>query len=1120
MPSDGFIQISQGSNNPNEIRIPKMFGAYIESISSSISYGAQGGTCQMSLVEDPENDITITLPEVGTACFIKYGKFEYGGIFQRWTYKEDISGRKYDVILESPGGKILNGVNAILSNFEGTAFNEGSGYDKFRPSTQNPNFTTQIKNVWNPYGHKENYSFGGRFGAANTNSAGFLAGELLDILELISRGESNFGGRIKYGQSEYIVDFGNLKNVPSFFRIAGQSGSLNSIISECAEVLQYDFFAEVKTNTAFLQLVKDLYGNDYTSGGGAIPNPVQNGLGIYIKTIDKTEQPNSGAVAALVQTAKNDGRHVSSDVGQELSDEVTQRVVVGGPASRYFAADINDCIPVWGKLGPKRYLLAPNFAPVPSGYNLNANVPIILDETAELSNNAGSLLSGTYTATVDELRMATAGFDSWIMFKVFQSVANGTYDQDPWVSSLDIDIFTLQKIKDGTRGANSLASTSVASAQKMYDKQNKEYSQLIFQKVKNVASEFYGRKFMVPLPVEPGGVSNNLKFIEEDIREEFSWAYSDSAWVSNKPISDIGFYDGIGRLKTASVYELSSSYDYSEMGSDYTGWKTFGPSQSFSDGIANTKCGPLDNGSIFFINGLSNPYIIMDTGVQIKEFDSTTTLDFGITYLAAKFFGIDVPPQNYIGPGKPNTQVIIPPKVAYPKLIGVPQQSNRYSWGPWYKYATDNGRSEVIFDQSLVPETFGSVGRMDQAAFDTAGAGVATISANESGRVELAEIPEWNIAERFNNSGPYVTNMSINIGIDGIITSYQFNTWTPNFGKLTKYNADRVSRIYKATLDALNRIRTDNPKIPLKSRDFKKTDPSKLASRLKQNRTSGGFTYFTTYNTPHSEAEICNLSDAAALTIEKSAQSFGCSIDQQWTMAGSRLDKSIESDGLYIKSPSDLEDEKDGIFTIGVCPSSRDLDPYFSEMVYGDAGTMIENSEFHSVVNDSNGVTLDFQVRKANELSRIDHVRSLGLRGPVLLSGWGFDVANNPVPNNGDIAEFSSDGVTDRSQWKTGPVNLMWDDERKIWSGGLEILSGILDTAITAPSSPLSPTTFDVRLLRKTSEDKGEGALEESGETVTCYNRDPSLSQASGDNVFCMIIRINYEWTPLWIGCP
>lgn len=1122
--SSGFILPVEGSNDPNQTAVPKMFGAYIESISASMAYGGQGGSCQMSLVEDPENDIVIDLPEVGTACFIKYGGFEYGGVFQRWTFKEDIGGRKYNVVLESPGGKILNGVNAILSSFEGTEFNEGAGYDKINPSS-NPNFTTDVKNVWNPFGHKENFSFGGRFGAANTNSVGFPAKDLLDTLELIGRGESQFGGRIKYGESEYEIDFGELKEVPEFFRISGQSLSLAAIASECAEILQYDYFATIDTETSFLDLVKQLYGDDAQSGGGVITNPIQNRLKVFIKTIDKTKQPDAGAVATLISEAKNNGTHVSSDVGQELSDEVTQRVVIGGPASRYFVADIDDCFAIWGKLSATSYILG---GLVPAAYRADAPVTIILDEMEQLGGNVGSgLFDGfpsTYTATVDELRICRAGQESWQMFKVFQSIANGTYDSDPWCVGVDFTPQTLQELAVGTSGPMRLASTSLTSAQKAYNADIQKYVQKIFGKVQEVANNFYGRMFLVPLPAEPGGISNNLKFIEEDLLEVSAWELTDSAWVSNKPVKDIGFYQN-GRLVSASVYELNGNYDYSPMGGDYAGWQTF-PNLPFTDGIATTKGGKVED-KVFYING--KPYMVFDAGVQILDFDQNTTADFGLTFLAQKFFGIYIDPQRYIAPGKQNTQIQIPPAVAYPKFLGVPQQSERYSWGPWYTSSIDNGKSEVVFDTNLVPENFGSVDRMDQAGSDAASAGIAVIGANESGRVELAEIPQYNLAERFNSTGPYVTNMDINVAIAGITTSYQFNTWTPNFGKLTKYNADRVSRIFKATLEALRRFREKNPKRGFKPIPFQKTDFEKLAARLQANRTSAGFSLFSLFGNPHTEGDSCNLADAAALSLPKLNESFGCSLDQQWSPIGINLQKNPGDSGTFFQLPVSPEEEEDGRFAAGVFPSSRDLDPYFSESVFGSSEQMIRNVDFVAVMNSSDGETTDLQPREAIKNGAIDQVRTVGLRGPAMMSGWGVDIAGNPVPSDPeDVTKYYTKqvngvpAISQRQFWKSGPMNMMWDEERKTWNGGLEIVCGILASNITAPSSPLSPTTFTVDLLRKDTDvdTKGAGALSESGETITCYNRDPSLTQSAGDNVFCMLIRINYEWTPLWIGCP
>ena len=1087
-----------------------MFGAYVSSVSSSISWGGQGGSCQLTLVEDPKNGINISLPKVGTAAYFKYKGFYYGGIFQRWTYKESISGKTYDIILESPGTKILEGVNVILSSFEGTGFNEVAGYDKFNPSG-NPNFTNQLNNIYNPFGHRENYTFGGRWGASDVNSAGFPALELLDLIELISRGGSEFGGPVVFGESLYELDLEQIKIVPQYFRIGGQSATLNSIITECADLMQFDFFPTVEPKLGIPE----------EDGGGVISDPV-----IVIKSIPKQTQPEPGRVARYVQEAKSVGNLISSDIGEELSDEVTQKLVVGGPASRYFVANINNCIPVWGKTAQNQYITSLNFAITPLAYQDTSPVPVLVDEFDPTS---------IYMATVAELRFAMGGQEAWQAFKVFESVKKGTEEQDPWSIGIELDSETIQALAIGNRGPLSLASTSIVNANKKYNETVKEYVSKIYNAVNKVATQFYGQMFLIPLPYEPGGLLNNLKFVREEVDEVPSWEVVDTAWVTNKPISDVAFYDSNGRMKSVSVYPMSNRYDYSAMGGDYAIWNAL--SSGFGYGLCTSKSGP-DNGKVIFI--FDRPYVVFNAGVQILNFDQYTTPDFGLTFLAQYFFNLNIPPENYIGPGKSNTQIPVPPNAVPPAYIGVPQESQRYSWGPWYGFGIKNGKSEVVFDTSLVPETFGSVEGMNQAGVAYAVSGNAQIAASESGYVEIAEFPQYNIAERFAGSGPYVTNMDISIGTSGLTTKYQFNTWTPKFGKLAKYNADRLSRIYKGTLGALQRLRQDRPKRPFNPVKFEKTDPEELAARFSQNRTDSSF-FLSNFinnlaqfnddeennnfnpdniNEQHAEISNVNLSDAAALSIQKWQSISGCSEDQKWTPYSTKKSKA-ENVSPGIMPPLVTGEGGDFLNGSSLFPTANELDPYFPTSVFGDDGSQfIANCDYLAVINETNGSTTDLQLRKIRNRENIDTIRSMAIRGPMVLSGWGYDIANNPVPNNGNINEFDTDLVKKRSKWKTGPVKLLWDDERQIWTGGLDIISGVLNSNITAPSSPTSPTTFTIKPFKKTGEGKGSGALTIQDENIICYNRDPSLEQDAGSDVFVIAIRINYEWTPLWVGCP
>jgi hypothetical protein len=76
----------------------------------------------------------------------------------------------------------------------------------------------------------------------------------------------------------------------------------------------------------------------------------------------------------------------------------------------------------------------------------------------------------------------------------------------------------------------------------------------------------------------------------------------------------------------------------------------------------------------------------------------------------------------------------------------------------------------------------------------------------------------------------------------------------------------------------------------------------------------------------------------------------------------------------------------------------------------------------------------DFYGRKKVE---VENIRSVGLRAPMVLTGWGFDIDGKPVPADTEDAEvFASGAFSNPSNWKSGPLDVRWDDERKVWAAG------------------------------------------------------------------------------------
>ena len=212
-----------------------------------------------------------------------------------------------------------------------------------------------------------------------------------------------------------------------------------------------------------------------------------------------------------------------------------------------------------------------------------------------------------------------------------------------------------------------------------------------------------------------------------------------------------------------------------------------------------------------------------------------------------------------------------------------------------------------------------------------------------------------------------------------------------------------------------------------------------------------------------------------------------------------------------------------GFATLQSGSSASDQDPaerWIDECLYKDYLFFV-----YDIKNDFPNTISPYKA-KLNEdfsgqaLKDMTEARAAGLKGPLVLSGWGFDIANNPVPSDTDnIRNFNTQLLSSRKNWKTGPVKLMWDEERKIWSGGLETLTGVVyEDDVEAPQSPTEPTTFRLKVLRKMDSTKGTTsslAYSDPPEIINCYNRDPNFSMSAGDNSYLTVMRINYEWVPL-----
>jgi hypothetical protein len=252
-----------------------------------------------------------------------------------------------------------------------------------------------------------------------------------------------------------------------------------------------------------------------------------------------------------------------------------------------------------------------------------------------------------------------------------------------------------------------------------------------------------------------------------------------------------------------------------------------------------------------------------------------------------------------------------------------------------------------------------------------------------------------------------------------------------------------------------------------------------------------------------------------------------------------------------VQMPPKFGNSQSGVFfQANVSPTSFDLDPYFFftentvfqtgvdkqlRPLYG-SGNAYKN-DFSIVAKDgySDGVNINIKKVPYN-----NNVRSMGIRGPVILSGWGYDSRGLPVPNGSNETvqtgvytdpksgkktplygldpsgqyKFNPKTSTRRNLWKTGPVDLRWHDERKVWVGGQEMLEGYLLEDLSPNGVTNGASAIAKMSVRRVINDKG---LVGQNEFITVTSRDPNLSASSG--AYIMVVDINYEWRPIYVGC-
>lgn len=102
-------------------------------------------------------------------------------------------------------------------------------------------------------------------------------------------------------------------------------------------------------------------------------------------------------------------------------------------------------------------------------------------------------------------------------------------------------------------------------------------------------------------------------------------------------------------------------------------------------------------------------------------------------------------------------------------------------------------------------------------------------------------------------------------------------------------------------------------------------------------------------------------------------------------------------------------------------------------------------------------------------------IRSVSLKAPLVLTGWGYDTNGSPVPS-GSASGFHPEAFRNPNLWKSGPLDTRWDDTRKVWTAGG---AGTIKVRFSIRESDCANSSAVVKILSRT---KGQASVPEEYE--------------------------------------
>ena len=1065
-------------------------GASIKEWSCKIGFGDEASELTVTLVEDPCKGTKIRYNNDGEAEVVneadsfkpvragkgsqfKFGIFEFGGILKSWEKTESVSGTTFRVTMEGPtslmaGGKIvtkgMDGGGTPVPNMANLSDFCSEGGPKFDDMQADNGISSM------PLSNR-----GQNFGmdlSALGNSGMRFTGDNHSALDIVQGVADSKGQKVSF---DLIGD----KVKP---RLISQ-GPAGETIWEHTEV----------DNQAG-------EGDDPVGNNPNIPISRGVGSGLLLERVlarpenFMSEEMDAGGDDSNLhdESATAHARQKYGAAYQFANDEISPVVCPGGIVKRTHGVEYNN--EAGSKLvrGEFIHIVLEGTGLDPFwGFSTDpgAEGEAILGEepTFYVARQDFNLGGAHYTIQEQEMRAAGHGFQAWLTW--MGSLRPDVILAITGIAAAKIKLWNEVKVAAGVCTDNpekwSPSDKDAIEGQEELQRE-KAPAMTKLAKVhaweKGLIDEFWGKKFAADLSgiVNCPCGSEGEALADEALGTKVDWEQTDGGWVEGGTVLGLGvntpamemFKVDDGRVGCFVLFS-GEDYDYSEMQSEH--WAV-SKSKVYVRGSFEKIASPCSS-PIAVISIGSPVYKVKDPidGVDAEDLDDAVANTQGGTLAGCGNCRLGINIYKGMGLDKPR---------AWPSAAAVPLKSKRYSYGPW-SASTGPGKTDTSTDNSLSPWTFGSTTAMNTAGNLTASAGLSQAGTSEQGSIEIAGGPLLaGLGAPVGTGGPNLTSININASVGGITTTYNFRSEMRNQGQQAN---SRIEWMKHAAAEMRKRRRYANQKwIRMNALPPK-------ASFLRQSKMNRWAGFGSTH--AHMYAMGITSSDSASATkrdlvvtgpLDKVKGEFGITIGQWTNRAGH------SNEGIFRPFDTKHWDAATGVTgTQTFAAFQTPIDEVCGEgpLKMLGAGTTVQgggagesmtspstgesessegNPQFKpfdviapyigevnlAINSDSlnpfaDGHDIDYLVRGDEfpaDLSCIDGghsssdlARGVGLRGPVVITGWGFDTEGFPVPNAASDypttreMEFLDGHMSKCREWMAGPLDVRWDAERKVW---------------------------------------------------------------------------------------